>query len=91
MPAFPKTAAGYKSWNNAVIQQVTGAALYEDEAFQWISRVMDDDVTYDELGNAGVESPLDSKLRSGFSKHTCGESHGKTRICATSSPRKLRK
>ena len=60
-----------------MIQVVTGAALYEDEALPWISRVSDEDVTYDELGNAGNESSLDSKLRTALSKHTSGESQGK--------------
>ena len=55
LSGFHKNAAGCRALANSVVQAVTGAALDEDAAFQWITRVMKDDVTFEELGNAGIE------------------------------------
>ena len=76
---FPNNAAGYKPWINALVQAVSSAAYDEDLAFHWIMRVTQDDVSFDELGNAGDERSLDSKLRTALTKYTTGDSYDKHR------------
>ena len=42
-------------------------------------RVTQDDVSFDELGNAGDERSLESKLRAALTKYTTGDSYDKHR------------
>ena len=76
---FPKHGADNKSWINSVFQSATGAARDEGEYFPWVARVAEEDCAFDELGNAGNERSLDSKLRAALVKHTTGDYREKHR------------
>ena len=71
--SFPKSAADYPSWYDSLVTAVCSAALDEDDAFAWISRVDQDNCSFEELANAGADKSLDSKLRAALYRYTVGD------------------
>jgi hypothetical protein len=76
---FPKSAADYSSWYDALVSAVCATALDEDEAFAWIQRVDANDCTFEELVNVESEQSLDAKLRAALVKYTSGDFKDKHR------------
>jgi hypothetical protein len=78
LPKFPKSAAGFGSWQDNVIDRVVAPSGQSSDSFAWICQVEDTRVSFDYLGIPGEiygrswES-IDDKICAAMSENNEGE------------------
>ena len=72
LTAFP-TAPGFRTWKTYVQNEIAGASGDPQNAFRWIEKVEEKDMTLDVLGDRGNFTTLDAKLGAAISRITQGD------------------
>ena len=62
------SATGFKAWRSALRKEVAAASGVGQDAFQWVLEVEAPGTTFDDLGDCGAFTSLDTKLGSAIAK-----------------------